>query len=192
MSAIASPAPQSASPPQAASPAHAAQPRFDPTPFTSAPLRFEGVFHFDATPEDVWPRVTDPNGIAGWFGMITSGSLDHAQSATPGEWGAGSKRYCRTRGMGTLDETIRAYDPPNLIAYTVKVWSMPIKDHLAVMQLERSATGGAEFTWRQYFAFKGLVLRHVFPTMMLTMMNTGLSRLQSELGGRGGRMRRVG
>lgn len=161
---------------------------FDVRAFTDAPLRMEGIFNFHAPPSAVWPRVTDPNAIASWFKMITHGDMDHSRSASPGDWGEGSKRMCYTKGMGTLDETIMAYESPHLVAYNVKVWSMPIKDHLAVMRLEETAAG-TRFTWQQYFNFKGLVMRHFFPGMMSGMMTRGMEQLQKEFGGPAGEMR---
>ena len=162
--------------------------RFDVRAFTDAPMRMEGVFDFHATPTALWPRVTDPNAIASWFKMITHGEVDHSHSTATGDWGAGTKRLCHTRGMGTLNETIMFYDRPRLVAYNVKVWSMPIKDHLAVMRLEEISSG-TRFTWQQYFNFKGLVMRHIFAQMMSGMMTRGMEQLQREFGGQGGRMR---
>lgn len=163
---------------------------FDVRAATAAPLRMEGVFTFQATPEEVWPHITDPNAIAKWFLMITHGRVDHSRSQSREAWGEGSVRHCHTMGMGTLHETIRAYRPPHLIAYSAKAWSMPIKDHLGVMTLER-VSGGTKLTWRQYFNYKGLIMRHFFPAMMIGMMNRGAHQLTRRFGGPGGVMRKV-
>lgn len=169
----------------------AANPDLDPAAHTPAPLRMEGVFHFAAAPETVFQRVYDPSFLASWFPMITGGHLDYDGSEAPGAPGVGAKRYCRTSGMGTLDETILYWNPPHGYAYTVKNVFMPIKEHLATMEVVSDGADGAWFRWRQYFngARPDVVL---FKPMMASMMTKGLNALAKELGGQGGKMKVVG
>ncbi|GEM_PF-1081828 len=152
-------------------------------PHTSAPLRLRGSFEFRAPPEIVFERITDPKLIAAWFGMVRGGQLDHAESVTPGAWGPGSKRTCQTLGMGDLHETILHYDAPYACVYNVKNIMMPVKNHAALMVVEPVGEGGSRLHWNQYFDFKGVVMRHIFPSMMVAMMNKGLANLVAELGG---------
>ena len=161
--------------------------QFDIRKFTQAPLRMRGSFQFNRNVDDVFAKVTDPQLIASWFGMVKGGSVDHSNSCNAGQWGAGSKRYCNT-SMGLLDESIYHWDAPYLCAYNVKSWSMPIKDHCAVMMIKPLTHDTCELTWLQYFNYKGLVMRHFFPKMMLKMMNGGLADLAEEFGGMGGKM----
>ncbi|MGH1346320.1 MAG: SRPBCC family protein [Nannocystales bacterium] len=158
---------------------------------TQAALRMRGRFPFEASPEHVFGRVTDPQLIAGWFGMIRSGSVDHTASCNVGDWGEGSKRLCHTWGMGDLDETIHHYEAPVTCVYSVRSPMMPVENHAAAMLLEPTATG-CILDWSQFFDLRGLVLKHMFPTMMAGMMNRGLRGLQKELGGNGGAMEVVG
>lgn len=164
----------------------------DITRFTRAPLRMQGTFHFDLSPEELWPRVTAPELIASWFPTMTGGEVDHSNSSTPGDWGEGTKRYCHARGMGTLDETILHWDPPKTYVYRVVNRMMPIRDHAAVMRLEPDPDGGSRFTWEQYFEPSNRVTIGPFKLMMTTMMNKGLRSLVHDLGGRGGKIRVVG
>ena len=158
---------------------------------THAPLRMRGRFPFTASPETVFARVTDPQLIAGWFGMIRGGTVDHSQSCNVGEWGAGSKRVCHTWGMGDLDETIHHYDAPRACVYSVRSLMMPVEEHTALMVLEPTEDG-CVLQWAQFFNLTGVLLKRVFPSMMLGMMNRGLRGLQEELGGEGGAMEVVG
>lgn len=159
---------------------------------TQAPLRMAGSLVLFSDQATVFAKISEPDGIASWFGMIRGGSTDHAPSLTPGDWGEGSKRYCNTWGMGTLDETIRHWDPPNAYAYNVKNFTMPVRDHLAVMTVEALGSERSRFTWLQYFDWRGVVLRHVFPHLMIAMMNAGLARLGRQLDGEPGRMHLIG
>lgn len=163
----------------------------DVNQFTPAPLQMEGEFIFDAPAATVFEHVSSPKDLAVWFPTIYKAASDHSHSATPGEWDVGSKRYCETRLMGTLDETIRHWDPPHAYAYSVKNWIMPIKDHCAVMLVEPLGGDRSKLIWRQYYTPIGLFLKYAFPGMMINMMNQGMEQLRQTLGGPGGQMHKV-
>jgi uncharacterized protein YndB with AHSA1/START domain len=165
--------------------------KLDVSQFTSAPLQMEGEFVFAAPAATVFEQVSSPDNLVAWFPTIYQASGDHSGSETSGQWGAGSKRYCETRLMGTLDETILHWDPPYAYAYTVKNWTMPIKDHCAVMLIEPLGSDRSKLIWRQYYTPIGLFLKYAFPSMMISLMNRGMEQLRQTLGGDGGRMRKV-
>ena len=158
---------------------------------TSAPLRMTGSVDFAAPPEKVFPRISEPGALAEWFPLLRGGDLNHEASEDVGDWGEGSKRTCYTNGMGTLFETIHYWDAPNAYAYEVKNFMMPVKDHLALMVVRPNGSGGTTFTWNQYFNLKGIAMRHMFPSIMIGLMNRGMANLARDLGGRGGRIKRV-
>ncbi|UWR21745.1 SRPBCC family protein [Sulfitobacter sp. S190] len=158
---------------------------------TQAPLRMAGTFDFAVPAEVLFPRISEPAQMAAWFPLLKGGKLDHATSQDAGDWGEGSKRQCYTNGMGTLYETIHYWDAPNAYTYEVKNFMMPITDHLALMAITPNGRGGVLMTWHQYFNLKGIAMRHMFPTMMLGMMNKGMATLAKDLGGEGGRITRV-
>lgn len=150
---------------------------------TKAPMKMRGVFEFNCSPEKLWPLISTANGIASWFPIISGGRHDNTSSQSVNECDVGAKRYCQTVGMGQLDETILHWDPPHAYAYNVRNKMMPIKNHLAVMIVEPTSGGRCRLTWLQYFDYKGVVMRHLFPAMMLTPMNIGLRALIKRLDG---------
>lgn len=154
---------------------------------SKAPLRLEGEFLFAASPQDLFSKITDPKAIAGWFGMVKGGHMDHSMSCKPGEWGGGSKRFCQST-MGTLEETIYSHEAPYVSAYNVKTWSMPMEDHCSVMMVEPLPNGGARLTWRHYFNDKTILLSRIMPKMLAAIINTGMRNLANEMGGKGGAM----
>ncbi|MEM7523486.1 MAG: SRPBCC family protein [Pseudomonadota bacterium] len=154
---------------------------------TPAPRRLVGSFVFHAPIEIVFDRMTDPNQIAGWMGMITGGALDHSASETPGEWGKGSKRLCHTDSMGVLDETIAEYRAPHFIVYKIRNDKMPIKDHAAYMRLVSAGPNRTEVEWAQYYNPNG-VMGLIFPMVMKGKMTQGMAALRKEIGGEKGRM----
>lgn len=132
---------------------------------TQAPLRMRGRFGFDAPPQEVFARVTDPGLIATWFGMIRGGSVDHSQSCNVGTWGEGSTRLCNTWGMGDLKETIHHYDAPHACVYSVRALMMPVEQHASLMLVEPTERG-CRLQWAQFFVDRGLVMKRMFPSMM--------------------------
>lgn len=120
--------------------------------------------------------------------LIRSGRFEQDdQVCDATELRAGAKRYCKTYGMGTLDETIHHWEAPRLSVYSVKNAMMPIRDHVAVMAT-LPENGGTRFHWCHRFNYRGMVMRFAFPGMMLGMMNRGLATLALEFGGEGGRI----
>lgn len=169
----------------------AAKAGLDVKKFTNAPLKMMGEFEFNCAPERLWPLVTDAHGIASWFPIIYGGSHDYSSSQTKGSCGIGAKRYCKS-AMGTINETFLHWEEPKVYAYSAKNFMMPTKNHVAVMILEQIAPGKTRLTWLQYFDYKGLVMRHMFPYMMTTLINMGINKLAKMVGGgKGGKMRVV-
>ncbi len=157
--------------------------------FTDAPLKFLGTYEFNVPPSELWPMVTDASNIATWFPIISGGKHAQGTATTEQACDIGSKRMCKTIGMGTLDETFLYSDPPRVSVYNVKNFIMPVKDHAAVMHLEEFAPGKTRMTWAHYANYRGLVMRHIFPSMMTVFMNMGIKKLASMVGGKGGRTR---
>ncbi|GAB4138989.1 MAG: hypothetical protein Tsb0016_05330 [Sphingomonadales bacterium] len=150
---------------------------------TDAPLKMLGVFELNCGPDVLWPLISTASGIATWFPIISGGRHDNSTSQTSSACDVGAKRYCQTIGMGVLDETILHWDPPRAYAYNVKNLMMPIRDHVAVMIVDPISPNHTRFVWLQYYRYKGLLMRHVFPTIMLTSMNIGLKSLIKKIGG---------
>ena len=91
--------------------------------------------------------------------------------------------------MGTLDETILYWDQPRAYVFNAKNIFLPIKDHAGAMTLDQLAPNKTQFTWAIHFEYKGLIMRHIMPSMMVMFMNLGLNGLAKKLGGKGGKMR---
>ena len=159
--------------------------------YTDASLKFLGTFEFDAPPKDIWPMITEGSNIAKWFPIIYAGKHARGTAKTEESCEVGSKRMCKTIGMGTLDETFLYFDRLKVSAYSLKNPIMPVKDHAAVMHLEEFEPGKTRMTWAHYFNYRGLLQRHFFPFMMTMFMNMGIKKLARTVGGKGGRVRAV-
>ncbi|PCK07025.1 MAG: hypothetical protein COA42_16435 [Alteromonadaceae bacterium] len=158
---------------------------------TAAPLRMTGKMVFHATKDEVFHQVSDPAQMASWFPTLRRIDLDHSTSCTIGKMGEGSNRVCHMTGMGALNEKIVHWDEGKSYAYSASNFMMPIKNHISFMHLTEDEPGVTTLVWKHYFNFTGLIMRHMFPTMMTMMMNMGMKTLAKRLGGPGGKMSTV-
>lgn len=151
---------------------------------TQAPLRLELQSTFRAAPQALFATVSDHHAVANWVPLMRAVAMEHA-SNSGGECGVGSVRHCSLRGMGGIDETILWWDPPHGYAFRVEARSkllMPTRDHVSVMLIEPTADGGCELTWRHYFNWRGLFMRHMTAVLFPMMMRSALANIRRELG----------
>lgn len=158
---------------------------------TTAPEKMAGKMVFHATKEEVFHQLSDSAQLASWFPTLRRIDLDHSSSCTNGEMGEGTNRVCHMLGMGAMNEKIIHWDEGKAYAYSASNFMLPIKDHVTFMHLTEDEPGVTVLVWKHYFNFTGLIMRHMFPTMMIMLMNVGLKELAKRLGGPGGKMAKV-
>jgi hypothetical protein len=161
----------------------------DPSDFsiqqhTPAPLRLELKASFRVPPQELFKIVSDQHAVASWVPLMKAVSMEHRQGDHDGECSVGSVRHCTLRGMGALDETIVWWNPPHGYAFRVAAKSkmmMPTADHVSVMLIAPGADGGSALTWRHYFNWRGLLMRHLAAIMLPMMMRTALGNIRMDL-----------
>lgn len=166
---------------------------FAPAAFTRAPLRIEGSAELSVPQEKAFALVSE--GLHQWLPMLKSARFDHAASSSAGHCGVGSERHCTFGGgMGDVEERIVWWDAPRGYAFTFaprnKVM-MPTRDHLNLFAVEARGTVASRFTWRSYFDWEGILMRHVSRLMMPGMLNDALKSLVKQTGGEAGTFRWV-
>lgn len=152
---------------------------------TRAPLQLELKADFSVSPQLLFTTVSDHHAVANWLPLMKAVSMEHHFSNAGGECGVGSIRHCTLRGMGGLDETIVWWNPPHGYAFRVNAKSrmmLPTEDHVSVMLIEPGSAGGSILTWRHYFNWRGLLMRHMAAIMLPMMMKTALENIRTELG----------
>lgn len=161
----------------------------DPSDFsikqhTPASLRLELKASFRVSPQELFRTVSDHHAVASWVPLMKAVSMEHRQGGHDGECGVGSVRHCTLRGMGGLDETIVWWNPPYGYAFRVAAKSrmmMPTAEHVSVMLIAPGADGGSALTWRHYFNWRGLLMRHLAAIMLPMMMKTALGNIRKDL-----------
>lgn len=160
-----------------------------------APLRYEGVGYYDATPAHMFAAVSDPSAMSKWLPMLKSLHMNHEASASgPTVCDVGSERSCSFSMMGDVEEKVIWWNPPQGYAFTFQPKNkmmMPVQNHTNVLLVEPHGNGGSKFTWRAHFDWQPGPMRFMAARMMPMMLNTGLANLQKQYGGKGGKFRRV-
>lgn len=98
-----------------------------------------------ATPEEVWPRITDHEGMPSWMPLR---SVTLEREGAPDRDGIGARRVMRAAGPPIVEEVV-AWDPPQSYEYTL-VRGAPIRDHLGRVELV-SRGDDTEVTWSVRF-----------------------------------------
>jgi hypothetical protein len=91
---------------------------------------------------EAWPE---------WFPLLRSIEVDHSASASPSATGVGTRRLCRLRLIGELDERIVAWDPPRTYRYSVNSPRSPFARHTAELRVVPMDADRATLIWTAWF-----------------------------------------
>lgn len=160
-----------------------------------APLRFEGIGYYDVSPERMFAAVSEPGAMSKWLPMLKSLHMNHEASENgPASCGVGSERSCSFSMMGDVAEKVVWWNPPHGYAFTFvpkNKMMMPVQNHTNVLLVEPHNKGSSKFTWRAHFDWQPGPMRIMAARMMPMMLNMGLENLKKQLGGKGGKFRRI-
>ncbi|MFC1975699.1 SRPBCC family protein [Chloroflexota bacterium] len=138
------------------------------TNFTTAPLRLVQSVWLKVSQEKIFFIVSNPQEWSRLFPWVQSVTVDSRQAEVEG--GVGARRCCNFGNGMVLEETIVAWNPPHMYAYSCQDETNPfgLKDHLGLVTCQADAEAGTILTWRQYFA-------HPNPQAMVEKMDGSLS-----------------
>lgn len=160
-----------------------------------APLRFEGIGFYDVPPERMFAAISEPGAMSKWLPMLKSLHMSHDASENgPVACGVGSERSCSFSMMGDVTERVIWWNPPHGYAFTFQPKSkrmVPTRNHAVVFLVEPDGNGGSKFIFRSHFDWLPGPMRFMAARMMPMMLNMGLANLKKQLGGKGGKFRRI-
>lgn len=160
-----------------------------------APLRFEGVGYYDASPERMFAIISEPGAMSEWLPMLKSLHISHDASENgPVACGVGSERSCSFSMMGDVTERVIWWNPPHGYAFSFQPKSkmmVPTQNHAVVFLVEPHNNGGSKFTFRTHFDWLPGPMRFMAARIMPMMLNMGFVNLKKQLGGKGGKFRRI-
>ncbi|MEL7245497.1 MAG: SRPBCC family protein [Cyanobacteria bacterium J06643_5] len=154
----------------------------DARKFTVAPLRALIRIRLEAPTEEVFDYLSNSKALPKWMPGLKSLNYDHSNSINRGILSEGSKRKMMFGNQAEIEKIVQ-FDRPNLIAYQI-VEGVPLRNHLAMMNVEESGTSGSYLTWYQYFDIKKSSLMGWFmPFMVRRFLNDASYNLIEEFGG---------
>ena len=162
--------------------------------FATAPLRFEGIAQFDVPPDVLFATVSDTHKLLTWLPMIRNVAMDNSQCEIGDQLGPGSVRHCDFKRMGRVDEHIVWWDPPYGYGFRFEKKNkamMPTENHVTALLVASDGKAGSILTFRTYFDWSPGPMRYFAIHMMRMMLNAAFRNMRREMGGRGGRFRRV-
>ena len=128
----------------------------DSATFTQATPRRLGEMQFDMPPAEMVPLLLTRVDL--FDPTIAEVRFDHSQSATPGAFGAGSRRICIFEDGRELVEPIVLYDPPNAYAYTVdadaSTMALPVREIVLIYDFSKTPEGGTALSVRAFYDAK--------------------------------------
>jgi uncharacterized protein YndB with AHSA1/START domain len=136
---------------------------------TSAPVKGSAQVEVDAAPEVVWDVLTAIDEWPRWNPDVKESSLD-------GDLAEGSQFRWKT-GTSTITSTLRAVDPPRLIAWTGKTFGL---DAVHVYRIDPLDGGSMVTTEESWAGWPARLFRRRMQTTLERALHAGLEALKAE------------
>ena len=120
-----------------------------------------------ASPDAVWVRVKDFDGIASWHPGVSSDELVLGTNYT-----VGAERLLTLPDGGTVKEKLLAYEAKHRrYSYTILQGSLPIIEYTAMLNVKAAGPNRAKVTWSAIFKRK-----HAAPGQATAMDDAALTK----------------
>jgi len=152
---------------------------FDMSPYTSATLRLDMNIKFSGrTPAEVFDVMGDPERITDWYLLAKE-----VQMLPPGDDGSSNFDVVFTF-FGQVHEEILHWDMPRRYVYKAIGDEFPIKDYVALIDIQETGAGEGVMIWRQYFDnIEGEHYQRILPVILPLINQVSLERLAPLIGG---------
>lgn len=117
---------------------------------SSQPLLVEETRLFETTQQALFDYVTDFDRLHEWIFGAKESWTDNSRARAPGQ--VGSVRMIRPAVGGPLGETVKAFEAPRMLAYSMDDAGLfgLCTDHLGVLTCEPHPDGGTVLCWLAY------------------------------------------
>jgi len=114
------------------------------------PLLFEMTRHLDVTQQELFAYVTDFDRLHEWIWGATKTWADDSNAEAPGQ--VGSVRMIKGAFGEPMRETVKAFDAPRMLAYSMndRAFFGTCTNHLGVLTCEAHPDGGCVVCWLAY------------------------------------------
>ncbi len=124
--------------------------RLSETLVAGAPLVLARACRLGASPEQLFAFIADFPRLPEWMPMMRRCQVDNTHAQVPG--GVGAVRVIDSGFGAPTREEVRAYEPPELLAYSASDASLRglFTSHLGVIVCEGRPAGGTQLSWLSY------------------------------------------
>lgn len=138
-----------------------------------ARIRYEGK-----TAETVFEIMGDPLRITDWY------LLAKAVKVHPRVESEEQTFNVEFTFFGDVHEEILHWDPPRRYVYLARGDDFPIRDYVAVIEIETEGQLSGEMRWQIYFnEIEGEHLRRILPVMLPAINEASMQKLSTLIGG---------
>jgi len=152
---------------------------FDMRPYTSAPLRLDMRLRFAGhSPAEVFGIMGDPQRITDWYLLARDVRL-----LPPAADGSANFDVVFTF-FGQVHEEILHWDLPRRYVYSASGPDFPIRDYVALIEIQPSGPDRGTLVWQQYFdQIEGEHFQRLLPVILPPINQASLERLATLIGG---------
>jgi uncharacterized protein YndB with AHSA1/START domain len=114
---------------------------------TGTPLVLARAGRFGAEPDELFRFISDFERLPAWMPMIKRCRVDNRRASVPG--GVGAVRLIDAGVGRPTEETVIAFEPPTLLAYSASDASLRglFTGHVGVLVSEPHPAGGSRLSW---------------------------------------------
>lgn len=152
---------------------------FDMSPYTGAGLRFDMRIRFRGkTAEEVFAIMGDPERITDWYLLAREVVLHDPESGGQSDFDVVFTFF------GRVKEEILHWDLPRRYVYRAHGKDFPIRDYVALIEVQQEETDTGVMIWQQYFdRIDGRHNRNILPVILPPINEESMRRLAPMIGG---------
>jgi len=153
--------------------------KFDISPFTSAALQLDMRVSFSGiSPAQVFEIMGDPMRVRDWYLLAKDVVLHEPDEDGQVNFDVDFILF------GLVKEEILHWDVPRRYVYRAYGEDFPIRDYVAMIEIEKTGAEEGVMVWRQYFdEIEGEYNQRVIPVILPPLNEASLRRLAPMIGG---------
>ena len=154
---------------------------FDIADYTTAPLKLDMRVYFKGkSPEEVFDIMGDPERVRDWYLLAKDVHLHEPDADGQVNFDVEFILF------GIVKEEILHWDVPTRYVYRAHGDDFPIKDYIALIEVQQTGDDEGVMIWRQYFdEIEGDHNKLILPVILPPLNEASLERLSPMIGGTG-------
>ena len=155
------------------------QEQFDIASYTTAPLKLDMRVRFKGkSPDEVFDIMGDPERVKDWYLLAKDVHLHEPDADGQVNFDVEFVLF------GVVKEEILLWDVPTRYVYRAYGDGFPIKDYIALIEIQQTGDDEGVMIWRQYFdEIEGHHNQLILPVILPPLNQASLERLAPMIGG---------